>query len=188
MVTACVWRSIINFCVMLSYGDIHYFGSELHPSWGWNRVHVRFPKWPSLHDLVISTVQREKGQQGIWSFNSVCGIHNAEGEGGEMVWPVQCWGCWPWCFLILNRKLWKLLCFWTVSEIIGIWVSSSTENPSSNEMPVLLLKRALLNHPSIPQAKLHWSPQNNVNLLDPIIFLECRHELYTIALKPHSKI
>lgn len=130
MVTACVWRSIINFCVMLSYGEFHYFGSELHPSWGWNRVHVRFPKWPSLHDLVISIVQREKGQQGIWSFNSVCGIHNAQGEEGEMVWPVQCWGCWPWCFLILlNRKMWELLCFWTVSEIIGIWVSSSTENP-----------------------------------------------------------
>lgn len=146
-------------------------------------------------DLVISIVQGEKGQQGIWSISSVCGVHNAQGEEWEIGWPVQYRGFWPWCFLILlggrhlQQKDVKTAPFlnyirinWHPSVIVH-WKSQI-----SDLVPVLLFERVLLNHPSIPQAKLHWSPQNSVNLLDLIIFLKCSTELYRTALKTHSKI
>lgn len=140
-------------------------------------------------DLVISIVQGEKGQQGIWSINSVCGVHNAQGEEWETGWPVKYQGCWPWCFLALlggrylQQKDVKTGMFpncvrnnWHLSVLVH-WKFQTPD-----VIPVLLFKRVLLDHPSIPQAELHWSPQTNVNLLDLIIFLKSSTELYRIAL------
>lgn len=136
-------------------------------------VHVRFPKWPLLH-----VVQWEKGQQGIWSLISVCGVHNGRGEEREVGWPVQCQGCWPWCFLVLlggrhlQDKDVKTALF--LNCVRKNWHPSVTvhwKSQISDTIPVLLFKRTFLNHPSIPQTKLHWSTQNSVNLLDLIIFL-----------------
>lgn len=154
--------------------------------------------WDFLSDLHYMGLaylysSRRKRPAG-WSINSVCGVHNAQGEEGEIGWPVQYRGCWPWCFLVLlegrhlpqeKTALWKLL---NASEIIGIWVIVHWKSQISDVIPALLFKRAFFNHPSIPQGKLHWSPQNNVNLLDLIIFLECSNELFRIALKARSKI
>lgn len=152
--------------------------------------------WDFLSDLHYMGLaylysSRRKRPAG-WSINS--GVHNAQGEEGEIGWPVQYRGCWPWCFLVLlegrhlpqeKTALWKLL---NASEIIGIWVIVHWKSQISDVIPALLFKRAFFNHPSIPQGKLHWSPQNNVNLLDLIIFLECSNELFRIALKARSKI
>lgn len=155
-------------------------------------VHVRFPKWPSLCGPWLSLQFKEKKASrefGALTQSVVFTMPRVKREklggqcsikGADLGVSLFCWEA-----DTGPRKMWKLL---NASEIIGTWVIVHWKSQISDVIQALLFKRALFNHPSIPQGKLHWSPQNNANLLDLIIFLECSNELFRIALKAHSKI
>lgn len=144
-------------------------------------------------DLVISIVQGEKGQQGIWSINSVCDVHNAQAEEWEIGWPEQYWGFWPWCFLVLlggrhlQQKDVKTAQFLNCIRINWhLTVTVHWKSQISDVIPPFWEGSPESSfHPS---SETTLSPQNSVNLLDLIIFLKCSTELYRIALKTHSKI
>lgn len=120
MVTACVWKSIINFCVMLSCDEIRYFGSELQPSWGWNRGGCT---WDFLNNLYLhgawlslyfkeEKASREFGaltQSVLFTMPRV----NREKLGGQCSIEAADLGVSLFCWEAdtCKRKMWKLLYF-----------------------------------------------------------------------------
>lgn len=134
-------------------------------SWGWNRGGCEI-SWVTLTtwDSVTSVVQGGKGcQQGIWSINSDRGVHYAQDEEWDINHPAHYWGCRHWCFLVLpgwrhcngclrqtpaTGGLVRTAPFLNLS--INNWYMSITVHWKSQfaaVLPVLLLKRVLLNHP-----------------------------------------